>query len=270
MASTRSASIGFGLERLGRIALRYPLAATLIVLAWTGIACLGILQIEFDDDITDAFRSERPEFVRYSQFVETFGPGTASLYVLFEGDDLVSRPVLEGLRDVALEARLVEGIDGALSVFSLRDPPDADGKLRAILPPELPDGSGLTAILGRIADHPVNRGRLLSADRTLATIILQLAPESIGHDNIRRIERDILEIAKDVIPSSVRVTVAGMASLRAEFIEQLIRDQYPVERIGHSDLPADRHNLIAQCESRDFDRPRRRSLPSCGCLAAWV
>ena len=232
MASTRSASIGFGLERLGRIALRYPLAATLIVLAWTFIACLGILQIEFDDDISDAFRSERPEFVRYSQFVETFGPGTASLYVLFEGDDLVSRPALEGLRDVALEARLVEGIDGALSVFSLRDPPDADGKLRAILPAELPDGSGLTAILGRIADHPVNRGRLLSADRTLATIILQLAPESIGHDNIRRIERDILEIAKDVVPSSVRVTVAGMASLRAEFIEQLIRDQYLLNGLG--------------------------------------
>jgi len=233
MAGSRPGwSIGFGLENIGRAALSWPITATLLVIAWTGLAAYGITQIQFNDEINAAFKSPRPDYQRYEAFRGEFGNPSPSLFVLFHGDKLATPDQLEALRDVALEVRLVDGIAGALSVFSLRQPPDLNDDLRPLLPATIPNGEALIELLRTVDDHPANRGRLLSADRSYVLIVVGLERGQSGRQNVRRIERDIQEIVADVGPADTEVTLAGVPVLRAEFVEQLIRDQYLLNGLG--------------------------------------
>jgi predicted RND superfamily exporter protein len=225
-------TIGFGVEKVGKLALRNPITATLLALLWTALCIFGVGRLEFDDEIRDAFRSERPEYVRFDAFQQKFADAQSDLYILFEGPDLATKGTIEALREIALEGQLVEGVEGIFSMFSLREI-EFDGTIGApVIPAELPNGSAFNDLMGDLQRHPFFDNRLLSADRRHAVIAIAMAPGTDSKANFRIVETELRDIIADVLPPGVKATVTGVPAVRAAMIEEMIRDQILLNSLG--------------------------------------
>ena len=55
-------NIAFGLERLGFLGVRAPIAALIGLVALVALAVAGVSRIDVDDSLSELFRSETPQF----------------------------------------------------------------------------------------------------------------------------------------------------------------------------------------------------------------
>ncbi|ODR96533.1 hypothetical protein AUC70_14755 [Methyloceanibacter stevinii] len=139
---------GFGLEKLGLLAQRFPRITLLIVAALTIPLAFAAAKVEFSSDIREIFRSGTEDF-RNLQMVEKQYPQTGEdVLLLVQAPDLFSRENLEHLRDLHLNLHFVEGVKHVTSMFSAHDAPDASGNAEAVFPMEL-DGVDLPSCVTR-------------------------------------------------------------------------------------------------------------------------
>jgi uncharacterized protein len=57
----RVRSLSFGIERLGLLALRYPVVVATILAAVTVAALFGITKLRVDDSLSELFRTDAPQ-----------------------------------------------------------------------------------------------------------------------------------------------------------------------------------------------------------------
>jgi hypothetical protein len=55
-------ALALGIERIGLMSLRFPLAVALVVIALAIAAGFGVARIKVDDSLSQLFRSDTPEF----------------------------------------------------------------------------------------------------------------------------------------------------------------------------------------------------------------
>src|SRR3981189_912139 len=136
-----TASIAFGLERIGLIAVQAPIVSCIILVALIVGAIFGIQRIKIDDSLSQLFRSDSKEYRQYEAVTKRFPATEFDVLVVVEGKTLLARDNLEKVRDLVTDLQLVEGTRGLISLFSARQAP-APGKLPAALfPPDLPQGA---------------------------------------------------------------------------------------------------------------------------------
>src|ERR1700741_2555993 len=136
-----TASIAFGLERIGLVAVQAPILSCIILVALIIGAIFGIQRIKIDDSLSQLFRSNSKEFKQYEEVTKKFPAEEFDVLVVVEGKTLLARDNLEKLRDFITDLQLVDGTKGLVSLFSARQSP-APGRLPAALfPPELPEGA---------------------------------------------------------------------------------------------------------------------------------
>src|SRR5580700_5989549 len=175
-----TASIAFGLERIGLIAVQAPIISCLVLVALVIGAFFGLERIKIDDSLSQLFRSNSKEYRQYESEIKRFPAVEFDVLVVVEGKTLLARPNLEKLRDLVTDLQLVQGTRGIISLFSARQAP-APGKLPAALfPSELPQGASYDKFSESVKTTQLIRGMLLSGDGTLALIVLSLEPEVVG------------------------------------------------------------------------------------------
>src|SRR5258708_23750749 len=175
-----SASIAFGLERIGLIAVQAPILSCIILVGLIIAAVFGIQRIKIDDSLSQLFRSNSKEYQQYEAETKRFPATEFDVLVVVEGKTLLTRPNLEKLRDLVTDLQLVEGTRGLISLFSARQAP-APGKLPAALfPPEPPQGADYDKFIETVKSNEIIRGKLLSEDGTLALVVLSLQPEVVA------------------------------------------------------------------------------------------
>src|SRR3981189_2853335 len=136
-----TASIAFGLERLGLIAVQAPILSCIVLVGLIIGAIFGIDRIKIYDSLSQLFRSNSKEYRQYEAVTKRFPATEFDVLVVVEGKTLLSRDNLEKVRDLVTDLQLVEGTRGLISLFSARQAP-APGKLPAALfPSELPRGA---------------------------------------------------------------------------------------------------------------------------------
>ncbi len=115
-------SIGFGFERLGILALKYPKVMGLAVIAFT-LLCVSVLpRASVDGDLLRVYRNSGEMYDRYMKLTNTFGTFDNDVYILVHSDNMTDPKVLETLRDLAFDLELSSYAVGTLSPFSLRKP----------------------------------------------------------------------------------------------------------------------------------------------------
>src|ERR1700726_2639308 len=177
-----TASIAFGLERMGLIAVQAPILSCIVLLALIVGAIFGIDRIKIDDSLSQLFRSNSREYRQYESETKRFPATEFDVLVVVEGKKLLERDNLEKLRDFITDLQLVEGTRGLISLFSARQAP-APGKFPAALfPSELPQGADYDKFIETVKTNEIIRGKLLSEDGTLALIVLSLEPDVAGRD----------------------------------------------------------------------------------------
>src|ERR1700692_3797060 len=197
-----TASIAFGLERLGLIAVQAPILSCIVLVALIIGAIFGIDRIKIDDSLSQLFRSNSKEYRQYESETRRFPATEFDVLVVVEGKTLLARDNLEKLRDLVTDLQLVDGTRGLISLFSARQAP-APGKLPAALfPSELPEGADYDKFIETVKTNEIIRGKLLSEDGTLALIVLSLEPEVVASNKLSKTVGDIRKLMADDLKGS--------------------------------------------------------------------
>ncbi len=215
---------GFGLEKLGLLAQRFPRLTLLVVLVLAIPLALAAAKVQFSSDIREIFRSGTKEY-RDLQMVERQYPQTGEdVLLLVQSPALFKRENLERLRDLHLNLHFAEGVKHVTSMFSAHDAPDATGNAEAVFPMDL-DGIDLSALRETLLGHPFVSDKLLSADANRALFVVAIEPRP-KIDDLRIVADDLRRVTDEALAGTDLVAeLSGVAFFRLEIVGALIRDQ---------------------------------------------
>jgi uncharacterized protein len=228
-----TASIAFGLERIGLVAVQAPILSCIILVALIIGAIFGIQRIKIDDSLSQLFRSNNKEFRQYEEVTKKFPAEEFDVLVVVEGKTLLARENLEKLRDFVTDLQLVEGTRGLVSLFSARQAP-APGKLPAALfPSELPQGADYDKFIETVKSNEIIRGKLLSEDGTLALIVLSLEPKVVASNDLSKVIGDIRKLMKeDLGDTGLNAELSGVPVMQLEIRNAVERDGLTYNLLG--------------------------------------
>src|SRR3982075_3413167 len=228
-----TASIAFGLERLGLIAVQKPVLSCIILVGLFIGAFFGIERIKIDDSLSQLFRSNSKEYRQYEAETKRFPAVEFDVLVVVEGKTLLKRENLEKVRDLVTDLQLVEGTRGLISLFSARQAP-APGKLPAALfPSELPQGADYDKFIETVKSNEIIRGKLLSEDGTLALVVLSLEPEVVASSKLSKTIGDIRKLMKDDLgDTGLSVELSGVPVMQLEIRNAVERDGLTYNILG--------------------------------------
>src|SRR6202047_995243 len=228
-----TASIAFGLERIGLIAVQAPILSCIVLVGLIIGALFGIERIKIDDSLSQLFRSNSKEYRQYESETNTCPAPECDVLVWVEGKKLLERDNLEKLRDFITDLQLVEGTRGLISLFSARQAP-APGKFPAALfPSELPQGADYDKFIETVKTNELIRGKLLSEDGTLALIVLSLEPEVVASSRLAKTVGDIRKLmTEDLANTGLNVELSGVPVMQLEIRNAVERDGLTYNVLG--------------------------------------
>jgi hypothetical protein len=228
-----TASIAFGLERIGLIAVQAPVLSCIVLVGLIIGAIFGIERIKIDDSLSQLFRSNSKEYRQYEAVTKRFPATEFDVLVVVEGKTLLARDNLEKVRDLVTDLQLVEGTRGLISLFSARQAP-APGKLPAALfPSELPRGADYDRFIETVKTNEIIRGKLLSEDGTLALIVLSLEPEVVASSKLSKVVGDIRKLmADDLAGTGLNAELSGVPVMQLEIRNAVERDGLTYNILG--------------------------------------
>ncbi len=220
-----TASIAFGLERIGLIAVQAPILSCIILIGLIIGAVFGIERIKIDDSLSQLFRSNSREYRQYEAETKRFPATEFDVLVVVEGT--------RGLISLFSARQAVEGTRGLISLFSARQAP-APGKLPAALfPSELPQGADYDKFIETVKTNELIRGKLLSEDGTLALIVLSLEPEVVASSKLSKTIGDIRKLmAEDLAGSGLNAELSGVPVMQLEIRNAVERDGLTYNILG--------------------------------------
>src|SRR6202166_2600910 len=228
-----TASIAFGLERIGLIAVKAPILSCIVLVALIIGAVFGIERIKIDDSLSQLFRSNSKEYQQYEAETKRFPATEFDVLVVVEGKTLLARENLEKVRDLVTDLQLVDGALSLILLFSTRQAP-APGKLpAALVPSELPKGADYDKFIETVKSNEIIRGKLLSEDGTLALIVLSLEPDVVASYKLASVLGEIRKaMATDLAGSGLKAELSGVPVMQLEIRNAVKRDGLTYNVLG--------------------------------------
>lgn len=224
---------GLGLERLGLVALRWPILVGLAAFALSVFAAIGLARIDVDDSLSQLFRSDTPEFRQYEALSRRFPSSEFDVLIVVEGETLLSREGLESVRDFVTDVQLVEGVRGVISLFSARQQPKGDEVPPPLFPPDLPDGEAFAQLVDNARANEIIRGKLLSEDGRLALVVASLDQGAVARIGLRKVVNEIRQTAtQDFEGSGLTAQLSGAPVMQLEIRNAVERDRLIYNAIG--------------------------------------
>lgn len=148
------------------------LAAAALVTALAGV---GISRLAFDNSSERLLVQDSPDADFLAEVRRTFG-GDEILFVLLRAPDVTAPAAMHDLARLDAAMRKIDGVERVISVATLRWPwPSGDD----VAVERLFGGDGAPtpgAPIAAALAHPIVRGTLVSADRTLAAVLVFVRP----------------------------------------------------------------------------------------------
>lgn len=229
----KGASIAFGIERLGLIAVKTPVMSCIILVALLIAAFFGIERIKIDDSLSQLFRSNSKDYKQYEAVTKRFPATEFDVLVVVEGKTLLARENLEKLRDMVTDLQLVDGVRGLVSLFSARQAPEPGKLPAALFPSELPEGAAYDKFAETVKANEIIRGKLLSEDGTLALIVMSLEPAIVGSNDLGKVVGEVRKImADDLAGSGLNTQLTGVPVMQLEIRNAVKRDGLTYNVLG--------------------------------------
>jgi predicted RND superfamily exporter protein len=226
-------SVALGIERLGLISLRFPVAAAIMLVVLAVLGGIGVTRLKVDDSLSQLFRSNTPEYRQFEETVTRFPSAEYDVLVVVEADDLLARGNIEKLREAVTDLQLIDGTRGLISLFSARQPPEGNELPAPVFPDELPQGADYDKLVAKVRANEIIRGKLLSEDGTLALIVLSLKPEIVATEGLRKVVGEIREtMDQDLAGSDLKSELSGVPVMQLEIRNAVERDRILYNAIG--------------------------------------
>lgn len=197
------------------------------------------MKLETDDALSDLFRSQSAVYSDYKVMSDLFPSSERDVLVMVEGKDLMSPDGLEAIRNVHQELEFVESVDGALSMFSMRGPPNKDGYAPPIIPHDIPAlGQGFDLVKKVIQEHPLVYGKMMSkpdaSGNQIALVVLSIKNEIKSSNDMSAAMDDVRRTAEQAVDGSpgYSIEVAGIPVMRQEIKAAIKRDRLIFNTIG--------------------------------------
>ena len=225
-AEGRQHRLALGIERIGLISLRFPLAIAILLLVASVIAGFGIELIKVDDSLSTLFRSDTADFKTYEYVTRRFPSEEFDVLIAVTGPTLLKRDTLAKMRDAVTDLQLIDGVRGLISLFSARQPPEPGKIPAALFPEELPTGAAYQELIQRVKSNEIIRGKLLSNDGQLALVVLALKPDIVQSNALGRVVGEIRQtLREDLAGSGVHAELTGVPVIQLELRNAVERDR---------------------------------------------
>ncbi len=222
---------GLGLEKPGLWAVRFPVAAALVLLAVLAASLWSVSMLRFDEDINRVFLSQNQTSQDYRNFVETTGGETTDLALFIEKPDPFSATDFEAMRDLALELEFLDDVASVVSPFSARFS-NVDEQFSG--QPVIPADASVDAIMKRL-DHFEEQssiaGPLISQDRSSALFILS-GRLAMTNDDVRDLMQNLRELSATNLPADLNVTISGESAIPLAIVDALKGDLLTLNVLG--------------------------------------
>jgi predicted RND superfamily exporter protein len=226
-------NLAYGIERIGLIPLRAPIVSIIILALLCIGATLGVERLKVDDSLSQLFRSDTPEFKQYEEVTKRFPSTEFDVLVVIEGKNLMARESISKIRDLVTDLQLIDSVRGLISLFSARQPPE-EGRLPApVFPETLPTGPEYDALVKRVLNNEIIRGKLISEDGTLALIVLSLDPKIVGGKGLNTTVGEIRKTMDDDLEGAgLTAQLSGVPVMQLEIRNAIDRDSKLYNAIG--------------------------------------
>ncbi len=224
-------SAGFGLERIGLVALRFPRATLLLIAAVTLPLAFFATKVGFSSDIREIFRSGTVDYARFQEVEKQYPDSGMDVLLLIRSDNLFTVDNLERLRDLHLELTFANGVQDVVSMFSARHPPDDACGAKPVFPPKLTQND-LEAVNEAILSHPLVAGKLLSDDGKTTLFVIAMEPYP-DIDDLRVVAGELRDVTESMLQETdMTVQYSGLSFLRLEIVSSLMSDQLTFISVG--------------------------------------
>ena len=225
--------LGFGLDKLGLVALNAPILAALLILALTALATMGVMRLKVDDSLSELFRTNTLEFRQYEEIDRRFPSSEYDVLIVVEGPRLLAPAGITAFRNLAIELQLADGVSGIVSMLSARAKPDASGYPPPIVPDELPTGAAYDQMIAALKSNDIVSGKFLSADGQLALVVLSLDRDAVNEQGPRKIIGTIRATAeKEAAAAGLKVQLTGAPVMQLEIRNAVERDRWVYNGLG--------------------------------------
>jgi predicted RND superfamily exporter protein len=223
--------LAFGIERIGLLPLRHPVAAAIVMILLCVGAAFGVTKLKIDDSLSQLFRTETPEFRQYEEVTRRFPSAEFDVLVVVEGN-ILERNSLQAIRNLVTDLQLIDGTRNIISLFSAREPGDGGRLPPPLFPEEFPEGAEFQKLVDRVKANEIIRGKLMSEDASLALIVLALEPEATAA-GLDRVIAEIRQTADDDLAGSeVSARLSGVPTMQLEIRDAVERDRLIYNVIG--------------------------------------
>ena len=223
---------GFGLERLGLVALRWYRLFAFLVLT-VSIAALAMLPyLTFDGNTDNMVKSDRQAYAEYQAFRDSFPSAASSVTLHIRGGEqpLISKQGFENLVNFHIETSLLDNVEQVISPLSVQQY-DSDRQLIEPVFPETfeTDQSAKEAALRAVELVP-EVAAFLSIKGNSALMVIVLADDESGASQNQTQFFDDLD--RLINESGLDVLKTGLATVRFELFTALVDDLIFVTLMG--------------------------------------
>ena len=226
--------LGFGLERIGVAALRYPLIFSILLMVVTIIAATFIPSVKFNGNVTAAVPKQSENFKNYDQQKRDFRNFSRDVAIIIKSPRINTASGLEDLRFMQLELAITDGITSAISLFSIPDPDPATGELRQFFPNEIKDDAEATKLLERLVRDYPQASSLISKDQNSVLLLVAL-DLGINAGNDAEAFKAFANLKKSVeasAPDDFELYYSGLTPIGITILDTLINDQVRLTLFG--------------------------------------
>lgn len=225
--------LALGIERIGLLALRFPIATLIVFVAVAIAAGFGITRIKVDDSLSQLFQSDTEEYRQFREVSERFPSTEYDVLIVIEGKSLLERDNLAGIRELVIDLQLLDGTRGIISLFSARQPPVGNATPEPLFPETLPEGAEYDALIEHVLKNEILRGKLLSEDGELALVVLSLEPEFVRSRQLAEVISEIREtISFDIGDLDLSARLSGVPVMQLEIRNAVERDRLLYNALG--------------------------------------
>lgn len=231
--ASRHDRLALGVERVGLLPLRFPVAALIGALVLMIAAAFGAGRLKVDDSLSQLFRSDTPEFRQFEEVTRRFPSSEFDVLLVVEGQTLLQQDSLQKLRESLSELQLVEGVRGVISLFSARQAPKNGQKPGPLFPGDLPQGAEYDRLIEQVQANEIIRGKLLSADGQLALVVIALDPDFAASARLSGGVAKIREaVRRNLAGSGLRAEFSGVPVMQLEIRNAVEQDRLVYNGVG--------------------------------------
>ena len=217
-------SIGFGLEKLGQLTLRYPAILGAFVIAMTIFSAVQMPRISVDGDLLRVFAKSGPEYDAYEHLASTFGTFENDIYLLVSSPSLTNPETIETIRTMALDLSNSEYVNGTMSAFTLRVPA-AGGTTLPAVPEGMQTPEEVSKALTDLYNQDPMMRNLINPDLSGVVIIVFPNPEMTKGSGQKAMIQDLRTLVSDYQSDDVKVELTGPPIWTGEMLTAAVDDQ---------------------------------------------